>query len=309
LGDIKRALKSLEKASRLAVSSPGLRTAIDTLRAEAHRKDGSLAQFLKELEASAETPGRLELLGRLQEEEGNTEGAISAYEKGLARSPSDIDLRLRLVRLYEVTGDIESAVKEYGLLAKSSPRDVQLSLRYAEMLLAQGKRNHAVAELDRIERLTTNDAEAGLLLLDFAERLEEKQRSQNILARLSRSSATDARFLVELGSRYYQKGDTETAHKTWKRLITLGGDRAKGYLTYGEVLIDHEAVTEGVRRFVKPTTWPLQILAPRRRSPSASNGPLPKGKTARAKVTSATRSAPGRMSLRRAPTPPIRALL
>jgi tetratricopeptide (TPR) repeat protein len=247
LGDVKKAQKTLEKASRLAVSSPGLRTAIDTLRAEAHRKDGTLTEFLKELEASAESPGRLELLGRLQEEEGNTEGAISAYEKGLSLSRADIDLRLRLVRLYEVTGDIESAVKEYGLLAKSAPRDVQLSLRYAEMLLAQGKRSQAVAELDRIERLTTNDAEAGLLLLDFAERLEEKQRSQNILARLSRSSATDARFLVELGSRYYQKGDTETAHKTWKRLITLGGDRAKGYLTYGEVLIDHEAVTEGVK--------------------------------------------------------------
>lgn len=245
-GDEKKAIRSLEKASRLAVTSPGLRAAIDTLRAEAHRKDGSLPQFLTELEATAASAPRLELLGRLYEEEGNTEDAVKAYEKALRLSPNDIDVRLRLVRLLEVTGDIESAVKEYGLLAKSSPHDVQLSLRYSEMLLAQGKRDQAVAEFDRIYGLTSNDPEAGLLLLDFAERLEEKDRSQNILTRLSHMGTADPRFLVELGSRYYQKGDTETAHKTWKRLIQIGADRPKGYLAYGEVLIDHEATSEGV---------------------------------------------------------------
>lgn len=245
-GDTKSAILSLEKASRLAATSPGLRAAIDTLRAEAHRKDGSLPKFLAELASTADSASRLTLLGRLHEEEGNTEKAVQAYEKALRLSPGDIDVRMRLVRLFEVTGDIESAVKEYGLLAKSAPRDVQLSLRYAEMLLAQGKRDQAITELDRIDRLTTNDPEASLLLLDFAERLEEKGRSRSILARLSRMGSAEPRFLVELGSRFYQNGDTETAHKIWKRLITVGTDRAKGHLTYGEVLIDHEATTEGV---------------------------------------------------------------
>lgn len=245
-GQIKDAISSLEKASRLSVASPGLRTAIDTLRAEAHRKDGSLGQFLEELETSANTAPRLGLLGQLLEEEGNTARAIAAYERALQRSPHEIDLRLRLVRLYEVTGDIEKAVVEYGQLAKSSPRDVQLSLRYAEMLLAQGQRQNAIAELDRIDRITSSDPEAGLLLLDFAERLEEKDRSRRILDRLSRARASDPRFLVELGSRYYQNGNTETAHKTWKKILTLGQDKAKAYLTYGEVLIDHESAEEGV---------------------------------------------------------------
>jgi tetratricopeptide (TPR) repeat protein len=129
-GDPQKAVVTLEQASRLAVSSPGLRSAIDILRAEAHRKEGTLATFLTELEATATSAPRLELLGRLNEEEGNTEGAIRAYEKALGLSRNNIDIRLRLVRLYEMTGDIESAVKEYGLLAKGSPRDVQLSLRY-----------------------------------------------------------------------------------------------------------------------------------------------------------------------------------
>lgn len=257
-GQIKDALVTLEQASRLSVNSPGLRTAIDTLRAEAHRKEGTLSKFLEELETTANSAPRLGLLGRLLEEEGNTSRAIAAYEKALQRNPHEIDLRLRLVHLYEVTGDIEKAVVEYGRLAKNSPRDVQLSLRYAEMLLAQGQRDEAIAELDRIDRLTSSDPEAGLLILDFTERLEEKDRSQRILARLSRAQTSDPRFLVELGSRYYQKGDTEGAHKTWKRILTLGKDKAKAYLTYGEVLIDHESAEEGVEALREATK-----LAPR----------------------------------------------
>src|SRR5690606_4802571 len=82
-GKVKEAIASLKKASQLAAASPGLRIAIDTLRAEAHRKDGSLSVLLEELETSTNSAARLGLLGRLHEEQGSTEQAVSTYEKAL----------------------------------------------------------------------------------------------------------------------------------------------------------------------------------------------------------------------------------
>jgi cellulose synthase operon protein C len=250
-GKIKDAIGNLKKASQLAATTPGLRVAIDTLRAEAHRKDGSLPLLLDELEASTSSAPRLGLLGQLHEEQGNTDKAAETYEKALRLDPNNLDLRLRLVRLYEISGDIDGAANEYGRLVKASPRDVQLSLRFAEMLLAQGKRDRAVTELDRIDRISASDPEASLLILDFAERLEETDRKKRILSRLSQLKSRDTQFIVELGSRYYQSGDTDAAHRTWKKILDVGTDRARAHLTYGEVLIDHEKPTEGVAELRK----------------------------------------------------------
>lgn len=245
------AVKSLSRASKLSVASPGLRVAIDTLLADAHRKRGTLSQFLQELAASSQNSERLGLLGQLYEEEGQTDNAIDAYKKALSRDESDIDLRLRLVRLYEVTGELEEAASEYGKLVRAAPDDVQLSLRYMEMLLAQGHRDKTIREWDRIETRTRGDPEAGLMLLDMAERLEEKQRAERVLTRLSSTTNRDPRFLVELGARYYQAGDTKSAQRTWKKILTVHRDRAQAHVTYGEVLIDHEAAEDGVAELRK----------------------------------------------------------
>ncbi len=263
-GKLAKAIKTLERASKLSANEPGQRIAIDTLLAQVHRKNGSLPTYIAELENEARSAARLALLARLLEEEGQTEKALKAYQSALSRDSTNIDIRLTLVRLYELTGDLDNAVREYGKLVKSSPRDVQLSLRYMEMLLAQGERTAVLREWDRIEKLTRNDPDAGLLLIDVAERLEEVERAERILARLALKNGGDSRFLVELGSRFYRKGDEKAARRAWDRILTVEREPSQAHILLGEVLLDHEALKDGLEALEKAVALaPYDIKARR----------------------------------------------
>jgi len=241
------AIKTLARASKHARGSPGLQNMIDTVAADAHRGNGSLPSFLEELAAGAQSAPRLGLAGQLYEEQGQTNAAVATYERALQMDPRNLDLRLKLVGLLELSGNLDEALDHYAALVQSSPDDVQLSLRYMEMLLAQGHRQKVLNEFDRIARKVQNDTEATLALLDFSERLGEAPRSKTLLDRLSRSRSSDPHFLVELGSRYYRKGDGEGAKKVWRRILDTQTDKKKALLLYGEVLIDHEDEQEGLK--------------------------------------------------------------
>ncbi len=240
------AIGHLKRASALSRQSPGLQSSIDSLLAEAHKKNGTLATFLKELGKQRGNAHRLALLARLHSEQGNTPQAIEAYERALRLAPKNLDLRLKVVRLYELSGQLEKATANYALVLRHSPRDVRLSLRYMEMLLAQGRRKDVLLEFDRIERSTQKDFEGALLLLDLAEHLNERERADALLSRLYRIQSANPRELVELGSRFYRKGETKQAHAVWEKIVKNRSKSVSAQIIYGEVLIDHEALVLGV---------------------------------------------------------------
>jgi len=244
-GKIKASIDSLERASKLSVGEPGRRLAIDQKLATAHQQAGSLQDFLTRLRKTAQSGVRLGFLARLLEENGQTEEAIVAYRKALRTDPRNIDLKLQLVRLLELTGDLEGAVDQYAALVKNAPGDVQLSMRFMEMLLAQGHRERVKREWDRIEALSRSDHEAGLLLVDFAERLGEPARATLVLKRLAQSGG-DARMLVELGSRFFRAGDEKKARSIWSKIPNAHRNKAKGQTLLGEVLLDHGATKDGL---------------------------------------------------------------
>lgn len=245
------AITALTRASRLAAGQPGLRREIDEQLAQAHRGQGTLAQFLDTLKDGARTAERLELLGRLYEEEGRPDDAAKAYEQALARAPESIDIRLRLVRLFELTGNLERASTHLEALVRKAPSDIHLGLRHMELLLSQGRRKETIRQWDRLETRATEDIEAGLLLVDFAERLGEPHRQRRLLDRLAAHPPTDPRYLVELGSRFYRDGKEEQARKIWRRIVDLRPRDSALHVTLGEVLLDHEAVEAGLEELKK----------------------------------------------------------
>lgn len=249
-GQLDRATLTLARAARLAAGQPGLQREIDMARAEVARKRGLLTEFVKNLASEATTGPRLRLVGQLHEELGNTDEAVSSYRRALAKSSNDVDSRLDLVRLLEVGGQLEAAELEYRTLVRNAPSDLPLTFRYMEALLARGRREQALAEFDRVEP-SVSDVDSRLLLIDFAERIEEPARASRLLARLDQAALSDPRHLVELGGRYYREGKSDKAREIWKRLATLAAhrptaERARLLVLYGEVLLDHEETQAGL---------------------------------------------------------------
>lgn len=241
------AISTLEKASAAAHTSPGLNLDIESRLALAHRKRGTLQDYLVQLEKKPATPPRLELLGRLYEEEGEPEKAQTVYKKALASGGGSVDLRLRSAALYELSGDLEGATSQYREIVKQAPSDVPLSLRYMNLLLSAGHREQAVVELKRILARTERDPSATLLLLDFAEKLGETELSRSVLARLKGQGDSDPRFLVDLGSRYYRSGEEEKARAVWDRILNVPHRRAEANVIYGDVLLDHGHPEDGIK--------------------------------------------------------------
>lgn len=245
-GKYDQAIAHLEQAARLLKPNPGKQLSAQRQLAEAHQQQGTLKSYLSELESQANSAQSYELLGHLYEQEGQSTEAVRAYQRASERAPNDIDLKLRLARVYELTGDVEAAVVTQKSVALLAPSDIQLSLRLMNMLLAQGQRKEVLQEWDRIYSRVRADAEACLLLADYAERLQEGERQLRVLGQLSEKGSKDYRVLIDLGSRYFRKGDEIAAKKIWQTIPLVVADKAKGQVILAEVLIDHEAFDEGL---------------------------------------------------------------
>src|SRR5262249_53004041 len=97
-----------------------------------------------------------------------------------------------------------------------------------------------------LERRAAGDEDVLVRLADFYERVDEKDRSIAVLAKLSALAPGDPTHLVELGDRFYQQGDKKKAVETWNRIKVVVPTRAKALATLGEVYLDHDMPAEGV---------------------------------------------------------------
>ncbi len=245
-GQHEEAIEHLRSAARLLRDNPGKQLQAQNKLAEVHRDRGDLPKYLEQLEKEARSAQSLELLGRLYEQEGQTDKALDAYRRASRLDPRNLDLKLRLTKMLELTGDLDGAVEAAKDVSRAAPSDVQLSLRLINMLLAQGHRDQAIAEWDRIFGRALSEPEACLVLADFAERLQDIARQDRALSHLSTTQTDSYRVLIDLGSRYFRKGDEDRARKTWNRILNVVRDPSEAEVIVGEVLINHEAFLDGV---------------------------------------------------------------
>ena len=100
--------------------------------------------------------------------------------------------------------------------------------------------------MQELEARSQSDEETLAALVDFYERVDEKERALALLQRLAGSSAADPEHLVELGTRYWQEGDKKKALATWQRIKAVVPDRARALPILGELYLEHDMPKEAL---------------------------------------------------------------
>ncbi|HWO11816.1 MAG TPA: tetratricopeptide repeat protein, partial [Polyangiaceae bacterium] len=218
LGKHDEAIATLREAERHVPRTSGLRLEVLKLQVEAHRA----AERLPELVARLEKEGgndtdQLVLLGGLYAETGQVDRARRAYERALAQRPGSIEVRLEVVRLLELSGELEQAIVHYQKLTQIAPQNPQFVFRLAEARLSRGERARALEALEGLEARARGDEEALAALVDFYERVGEPARALELLTRLARGDSK--RYLIELGDRYFARGESDKALAIWQRIV------------------------------------------------------------------------------------------
>ncbi len=138
--------------------------------------------------------------------------------------------------------------------SSSAPRrdNPDFVFQLAEALIQRGDRAKALDQLKKLEARSGSDEETLAALVDFYERVEEKQRAMDVLLRLSKMGARDPRHLVELGDRYWNDGDKTKALETWSRIKVVVPDKARANETLGEVYLEHDMPKQALGRATRP---------------------------------------------------------
>lgn len=245
LGRTDEALATLEEARSRAGATAGVRGEIAELSLDAHRRAGSLAALAEQW---ARAPGAEERLAVAQalDELGRDADAAAAYRRAASARPRDAAPRLGEIRVLLRSGEIDAAIAGYRALLRVAPRPAHV-IALAELLEAHGRRDEALEIADRLLRtaragdVASIDALAGLFT-----RWNETERANLALRRRAELSPDDPVPVIALGDQLLAAGDTEGALRTFRRILTLGGDPGSAHATLGGVYLDHDRVTEAV---------------------------------------------------------------
>ncbi len=242
----KQALKTLRRALQISGESAGVRREIYDVIVDVYRTEDKLRELITLVEKETSRDFyRAKMLGALYEETGQMRKALKAYREALAKKANDIETRLKVVQLLQIQGELDEAIKQYAELIRAAPRNPDFVFQLAEALIQRGDRKGALEQLKKLEGRSQGDEETLAALVDFYERVEERDRAMAVLQRLARDPR-DPRHLVDLGDRFYQEGDKEKAVRTWKRILTLIPNKARALFTLGEVYLEHDMPKEAL---------------------------------------------------------------
>lgn len=265
LGNHDAAIAALARAEAAAGQQSGLRLEIANLMVEVYRSADRLPELVARLEREAPRDAdRLVLLGGLYEETGRVDRARAMYEAALERNPKAIEVRLKLIQALELGGELDKVVQHYERLVQSAPQNPHFAFRLAETHLQRGEQAKALAVLRALEARSRGDEDTLSLLVDFYERVGEDDRALALLERLS--AVDNPKPIVELGDRYFARGETERALQMWQRLARDPNDAAALH-TLGQVYLDHDMTDQALEVLAK-----AMKLAPERTEFAKSYG-------------------------------------
>src|SRR5690606_16433551 len=138
------------------------------------------------------------------------------------------------------------AIAEYEALIRVAPHHPEYTFELCELLLRRGEREQALKKLRELERRLSRDESALSQLVDFYEHIGENDAARSLLQTLAAASRRDPRHVIDLGDRYWQRGEEKRALETWARIRQIVPDRAKALFTLGEVYLEHDLVGEAL---------------------------------------------------------------
>jgi tetratricopeptide (TPR) repeat protein len=240
-GDGEAALASLERARKLAPAGSGVRSEIDDVMVEAHRRDGRLPELAERL--AREQGGGFAhsaLLGKLYDELGEHARARDALRRAIAQNPRHVESRQRLIQILTRQGEIDAAIAEYRALVRIAPREPRFVVELGRLLMESGKRAEALALLEQTGRRFAGDARIHRALFDVYARWKEPERAAQELAHLSRIEPDDPAHWMALGEHLLEQGDEAKALAAWRKILGAGDDKASAHAALGSVLLDHD---------------------------------------------------------------------
>ena len=245
LGRLEDAIATLERARSAAAPSAGIRGEIAELMLDAQRRRGTLETLVTDWSGARGAEERL-TVARALDELGRDAEAVAAYRRAIGARPRDLEGRLGEIRVLLRSGDIDAAIESYRALIRIAPRP-QHVIALAELLEAHGRRDEALAITDRLVSsaraadVSTLDALAALF-----SRWHDDARATRALSRRAELSPLDPVPLVALGDQLLALGDQEGALRTFRRILSLGGDEAAAHAALGAVYLDHDRLADAV---------------------------------------------------------------
>jgi tetratricopeptide (TPR) repeat protein len=249
-GDAEGALASLGRARKLAPAGSGARSEIDQALLQVYRQLERLSDLVQQLASSgALDADQTELLGRIYDELGDPAQALQAYRRALALRPHALEIRERVIAILAQQGELDSAISEYRALLRAAPREPRYVIELAKLLFASGKRPEALRLLDQTAARLPRDARIQRALLDVYSRWGEQERATARLAQLSRIEPEDPTHVIALGEQLLARGDQEAALGIWRKILTLGNDKARAHATLGATYLDHDMAARALPEY------------------------------------------------------------
>jgi tetratricopeptide (TPR) repeat protein len=241
LGRLYRLNSDLQKAEselKIAIKlDPSSEEAVTTL-AMLYTDEGDTAQALKVLAAvpdSARSAKLYSALGAAYEQRKDYKDAIDAYQHAVVLDRDNLDAIRGLAENYFNDGQLDKALDQYKVIIDSNPEDAQSYVRVSEIYRRQAKYDEALESLKKADALVPDSAEVAYNMAAVYQaqgRYDDAIKLLQDLLKKTDSTQADhtnrAIFLERLGMIYREQENYTAAVDTFRKMLTLGDDNARG---------------------------------------------------------------------------------
>ena len=249
-GEVESSIATLDRALRAAGRQAGIRAEIYEQMRAAYRQTDRLPELAARLRTEAR--GGFEasaLLGQIEDELGNDEAALAAYRRALRSRPRDIDARRSVIQILMRSGRLEEVVAEYRTLIQRAPREPRFVIELAQHLMQTDSREEALRLVRDAGRRNPRDARLHDQLAQLYARWGEEELSNREIELLARIDPQDPAHVIALGSAQFSAGSREAALATWRRVLEVDSNRARGHATLAGILADHDVLPLAIEHF------------------------------------------------------------
>jgi tetratricopeptide (TPR) repeat protein/HEAT repeat protein len=252
--DTSVALQAYQQVYTLAPKGHYLRAEAIQRIIDVSRKRDELRALVEKWEKEWPAGGRSfvewDALAKLWDELGDVPRAEASLQRAVALSPETIEARQRLIALYDRQGKDAEAAAECRKLVRAAPGEPRFRLELAERLWRTEPGSSEARELARAVGASTRDPSVHLQLAELYGRWRLDKEALAEREKLVALEPDDEAHLVNLGELYYARGDKTRALETWKRILSLKGDkREKLEAKLGDVYAEHELPNESLEAY------------------------------------------------------------
>lgn len=252
-GDDAAAIATYRRAIKLVPRGYYLEVELTARIVDIYRRTQALPEllqfYLREWPESRRGHFEWSTLARLYEETGDQDQAVAAFRKAVAKAPYELETQRRLIQLLESLGRNKDALAQYEVVARTAPGEARFQIELAERAMRAGDTNRALDVARKLEARFPGDAGVQSALADMYTRWGREEQALAAFERLARLEPEESAHLITLGEQYHQRGQREKAMATWKRIANAR--TATAYAKLGDVLAEHDDITEGLSYYAK----------------------------------------------------------